>query len=74
MELVALAERIAEKQLPEANEIPLVVTGGIWQQRDILQPLMEEEILVRNLEFVFTEPAAGPMEGGLLLLKELREK
>ena len=69
MELVGLAERIAEKQLPDANEIPLVVTGGIWQRRELLQPLMEEEIVVRNLELVFAEPAAGPMEGGLMLLE-----
>ena len=74
MELVAMAERIAEKQLPEAHEIPLVVTGGIWQQKEMMQPLMEEEIMLRNLPLVFTEPAAGPMEGGLLLLEELREK
>ena len=74
MELVGLAERIAEKQLPEMNEIPLVVTGGIWQQKEILQPMMEEEIMLRNLEFVFTEPAAGPMEGGLLLLEQIKDK
>ena len=74
IELVSLAERIAEKQLPDANEVPLVVTGGIWQQRELLQPLMEEEIALRNLEFVFTEPAAGPMEGGLMLLEQLSGK
>ena len=74
IELVSLAERIAEKQLPDAHEIPLVVSGGIWQQRDLMQPLMEEEFLLRNLPFVFTQPAAGPMEGGLLLLEQLRHK
>jgi glucosamine kinase len=74
MELVSLAERIAEKQLPEARTIPLVITGGIWQQREIMQPLIEEEILLRDLEFVIAEPAAGPMEGGLLLWEQLREK
>ena len=73
-ELVALAERIAEKQLPEVHEIPLVVTGGIWQQKDIMQPLMEEEIVLRNLPLVFSEPAAGPMEGGLALLEQSRAK
>ncbi len=72
MELVGLAERIAEKQLPEAHSIPLVVTGGIWNHREVLQPLMEEEIALRNLSLVFSEPAAGPMEGGLLLLDNLR--
>ena len=50
------------------------MTGGIWQQRELLQPLMEEEIALRNLEFVFTEPAAGPMEGGLMLLEQLSGK
>jgi len=74
IELVSLAERIAEKQLPDAHEIPLVVTGGIWQNRELLQPLMEEEITVRDLELVFREPAAGPLEGGLLLLEQLNGK
>ena len=72
MELVALAERIAEKQFPEANNVPLVVTGGIWNHQEVLQPLLEEEIALRNLSLVFSEPAAGPMEGGLLLLEDLR--
>jgi N-acetylglucosamine kinase-like BadF-type ATPase len=72
MELVGLAERIAEKQLPEAHSIPLVITGGIWQQKELLQPLMEEEIMLRNLPLVFSEPAAGPMVGGLLLLDHTR--
>jgi N-acetylglucosamine kinase-like BadF-type ATPase len=69
VELVGLAERIVEKQLPDANEVPLVVTGGIWHHRELLQPLMEEEIALRNLSLMFQEPAAGPMEGGLMLLE-----
>lgn len=70
IELVALAGRLQETLLPEAQNVPLVVTGGLWEHRYHLQPLMEEEIRLRNLPFVLTEPAGGPMEGGLLYLQE----
>jgi glucosamine kinase len=70
IELVALAERLQETLLPEAQEVPLVVIGGLWEHRYHLQPLMEEEIRLRNLPLVIAEPAGGPMEGGVLYLQE----
>jgi len=70
IELVALAGRIQETLLPEAQNVPVVVTGGLWEHRYHLQPLMEEEIRLRNLPLVFAEPAGGPMEGGLVFLHE----
>ena len=70
IELVALAEQLQETQLPEAKQVPLVVIGGIWEHRYHMQPLMEEEIRLRNLPLVFAEPAGGPMEGGLVFLQE----
>jgi N-acetylglucosamine kinase-like BadF-type ATPase len=68
--LVGLVERLAEKLPQNSENVPLVVLGGLWDQRAILQPLMEEEIEVRNLPLVFTEPQGGALEGGLLLLVE----
>jgi N-acetylglucosamine kinase-like BadF-type ATPase len=68
--LVDLAERLQETHLPEAQEVPLTVIGGLWEHRYHLQPLMEEEIRLRNLPFVFVEPEGGCLEGGLLLLEE----
>jgi glucosamine kinase len=70
IELVDLAERLQETLLPEASEVPIAVIGGLWEHRYHLQPLMEEEIRLRNLPFVFAEPEGGCMEGGLLLLQE----
>jgi glucosamine kinase len=70
IELVGLAEHLQETQLPEAKYVPLVVIGGIWEHRYHMQPLMEEEIRLRNLPLVFVEPAGGPMEGGLIFLQE----
>jgi hypothetical protein len=52
------------------ERVPLVVLGGLWEQKNLLQPLMEVEIKLRNLPFVFTEPAGGPLEGGIKLLEE----
>lgn len=68
--LVDLAERLQETLLPEVQEVPLTVIGGLWEHRYHLQPLMEEEIRLRNLPFVFVEPVGGCLEGGLLLLEE----
>jgi glucosamine kinase len=73
IELVALAERLQETLLPEAQEVPLVVIGGLWEHRYHLQPLMEEEIRLRNLPLVIAEPSGGPMEGGLLYLQEMKK-
>jgi N-acetylglucosamine kinase-like BadF-type ATPase len=70
IELVALAEHLQETLLPEGKNIPLVVIGGLWEHRYHLEPLMEEEIRLRNLPLVFAEPAGGCLEGGLIFLKE----
>ena len=70
IELVALAGRLQETLLPEAQNVPLVVIGGLWEHRYHLQPLMEEEIRLRNLPITIAEPAGGPLEGGLLFLQE----
>lgn len=70
IELVALAEHLQETQLPEAKQVQLVVIGGIWEHRYHMQPLMEEEIRLRNLPLVITEPAGGPLEGGMMFLQE----
>jgi N-acetylglucosamine kinase-like BadF-type ATPase len=68
--LVGLVERLAEKLPQNSENVPLVVLGGLWDQRKTLQPLMEEEITTRNLPLLFAEPQGGPLEGGLLLLEE----
>jgi len=70
IELVSLAEQLQETLLPEAQSVPLVVLGGLWEHRNHLQPLMEEEIRLRNLPLVFAEPTGGPMEGGIAFLQE----
>lgn len=69
IEVVELAERLAEQHLPEAHSIPLVVMGGLWERRDVLQPLLEQEIEIRNLPLVITEPVGGVLEGGLEIMK-----
>ncbi|MBI5058632.1 hypothetical protein HZB60_02485 [candidate division KSB1 bacterium] len=69
IELVDLVERIAEPLLPDAHAVPVVIMGGLWEQREILRPLIEQEIEIRNLPVVIAEPSGGPMEGGMLLLE-----
>jgi glucosamine kinase len=70
IELVGLVEHLQETLAPEAQALPLVVLGGLWEHHYHLQPLMEEEIRIRNLPIVFTEPVGGCMEGGLVFLQE----
>ncbi|RPH95168.1 hypothetical protein EHM69_05150 [candidate division KSB1 bacterium] len=70
IELVALVEHLQETLAPEAQVLPLSVIGGLWEHHYHLQPLMEEEIRMRNLPIVFTEPAGGCMKGGLVFLDE----
>lgn len=70
IELVALVEHLQETLAPEAQALPLVVLGGLWEHHYHLQPLMEEEIRIRNIPIVFTEPHGGCLEGGLVFLKE----
>ncbi|MBK6765106.1 MAG: hypothetical protein IPG71_02000 [bacterium] len=52
------------------QSIPLVVTGGLWERRDIVEPLLLEEITARNLPLVIAEPDGGAVEGGLAILAE----
>ena len=70
IELVALVEHLQETLAPEAQALPLVVQGGLWEHHYHLQPLMEEEIRLRNLPIVFVEAAGGCLEGGLIFLQE----
>lgn len=68
--LVGMAERL-EKHLPHTlPTIPVAVTGGLWAHRHHLQPLMEEEIRLRNLPMAVRDPVGGPDLGGLMLLEE----
>lgn len=73
IELVALAEHLQETLAPDAETLPLAVMGGIWSHRHHFQPLMEEEIRMRNLPLVIVEPAGGCLEGGLDYLQEIRK-
>ncbi len=73
IEMIELVERLAERLAPEVSELPFVVMGGLWERRAVLQPLFEEEIRLRNLPLIITEPAGGPLEGGLNLLDEMRK-
>ncbi|MBU0507220.1 hypothetical protein KKH27_00090 [bacterium] len=71
IELVALVEHLQETLAPDAQTLPLGVVGGIWNHRHHLQPLMEEEIRMRNLPVVFIEPVGGCLEGGLNYLQDI---
>jgi N-acetylglucosamine kinase-like BadF-type ATPase len=68
--LVALAERLIEDLPQSAATLPLVITGGLWEQREILEPLIQDEIKLRNLPLLLAEPEGGPLEGGLAILKK----
>ncbi|MBU0692724.1 hypothetical protein KKC97_12295 [bacterium] len=67
--LVGLAERLIEDLPQSAARLRLVIIGGLWEQQTILKPLIEDEIEVRNLSLTLAEPDGGPLEGGLLLLR-----
>lgn len=71
IELVALCERLQKSLAPEGQTVPVAVVGGLWEHRHHLQPLMEEEIRLRNLPLYIAEPVGGPLEGGLLYLREI---
>jgi N-acetylglucosamine kinase-like BadF-type ATPase len=74
IEVVELVERLVEQQLPEAHDVPLVVTGGLWEQRGLLQPLLQQEIEIRNLPVTIAEKAGGELEGGLAILRDGRRE
>lgn len=71
IELVALCERLQKTLAPEGQTVPVAVVGGLWEHRHHLQPLMEEEIRLRNLPLYIAEPVGGPLDGGLLYLREI---
>lgn len=68
--LVGLAERLIEDLPQSESRLRLVIVGGLWKQEAILRPLIEDEIEVRNLPLLLSNPDGGALEGGLLLLKE----
>lgn len=70
IELVDLVERLHRKHLPDASHVPLVLMGGLWEQRELLQPLFEQEISLRNLPFTISEPAGGVVAGGIAIFRE----
>lgn len=72
MELVALLESLLENMPQKTESLPLVVHGGLWERRDLLEPLLTEEIRLRNLPLYITEPDGGPIEGALTILKSHR--
>lgn len=72
LELVALLESLLENMSQNMESLPLVVHGGLWERRDLLEPLLSEEIRLRNLSLYITEPDGGPVDGGLAILKARR--
>lgn len=72
LELIDQVERLLEDMPQNMETLPLVVTGGLWERRDILGPLLEDEISLRNLPLSIAEPDGGPIEGGLAILAAQR--
>jgi glucosamine kinase len=73
VELVALVERLIEDMSQHSADIPLVIMGGIWQQRELLEPLLVNEIALRNLPLIISEPDGGPLDGGFVLFDNLKK-
>lgn len=69
LELMDQVERLLEDRPQNMQSIPLVVTGGLWERRDVVEPLLLEEISARNLPLVIRDPDGGAIEGGLAILK-----
>ncbi len=69
LELIDQVERLLEDMPQSMHVLPLVVTGGLWERRDILEPLLEEEITLRNLPLRIVEPEGGPIEGGFSIIR-----
>ncbi|MBK6911586.1 MAG: hypothetical protein IPH10_11780 [bacterium] len=72
LELVDQVERLLEDMPQNTAALPLVISGGLWEQRPVLEPLFVEEIRLRNLPLRITEPDGGAVEGGLAILAERR--
>lgn len=70
LELMDQVERLLEDMPQTMKSIPLVVTGGLWERRDVLEPLLLEEIDARSLPLAIAEPDGGAVEGGLAILAE----
>ncbi len=68
LELIDQVERLLEDMPQSMGQLPLVVTGGLWERRDILEPLLADEIELRNLPLVISEPDGGAIDGGLAIL------
>lgn len=72
LELIDQVERLLEDMPQNMQLLPLVVTGGLWERRDIMEPLLQEEIDARNLPLKIAEPSGGAVEGGLAILSAKR--
>lgn len=68
LELIDQVERLIEDVPQSMALVPLVVTGGLWERRAVLEPLLLEEIQLRQLPLTIVEPAGGAVEGGLVIL------
>lgn len=69
LELIDQVERLLDDMTQHEASLPLVCAGGLWERRDILESLFNEEILLRNLPLKIVEPDGGAIEGGLAILK-----
>jgi len=72
LELIDQVERLLEDMPQNMSVLPLVITGGLWEQRPMLEPLFNDEIRLRNLPLRIAEPNGGAIEGGLAILAERR--
>ncbi|MBL0061750.1 MAG: hypothetical protein IPP40_09805 [bacterium] len=70
LELIDQVERLLEDMPQNMATLPLVVTGGLWERRDVLEPLLQEEIDLRNLPLKIVEPDGGAVDGGLVILRK----
>lgn len=69
LELIDQVERLLEDLPQNTAALPLVVTGGLWERRDVLEPLLLDEIEMRNLPLKISDADGGAVEGGLAILK-----
>ncbi len=68
LELIEQVERLLEDMPQHDKTLPLVITGGLWERRNVLEPLFQDEIDIRNLPLKISEPDGGAVEGGLAIL------
>jgi glucosamine kinase len=71
LELIDQVERLIDDMTQHEAALPLVCSGGLWERRDLLEPIFREEIILRNLPLKIAEPDGGAVEGGLSILQSL---